>query len=111
VRGKLFSERLFTSGGIMVRCNINLDNFCHNYRIATAFSFASEHIIADVKSCVFVFFTSGKIEIRCKTYFIFLFTSAFFLTDVKPLLISHNCTKVANIQMLRKKLASSICWF
>jgi uncharacterized membrane protein len=47
---------------------------------------------SDVKCCVYVFFTSSKIENICKTNFIFLFTTGIFSTDVKPLLISNICT-------------------
>jgi hypothetical protein len=46
----------------MVRCDIVLDNFHHHYRIATAFTFASDKVKPDVKSCVNVFFTSSKIQ-------------------------------------------------
>jgi hypothetical protein len=85
-------ERLFTSGGIMVRCDIILDRFHHNYKIATAFTFISVNIMADVKSCVYIFFTTGNIETRCKTYSIFPFTSDIFSTDVKSLLIGQICS-------------------
>jgi hypothetical protein len=48
--------------------------------------------MADVKGCLHVYFTSVSNEVRCKRYFIFLFTSEISSTDVKPLLISHICT-------------------
>jgi hypothetical protein len=86
--------RLFTTENIVARCNSILEYFHHNYRIATAFSFASEDIMPVVKGCVYLFFTTGKIKIRCKTYFIFLFTSSIYSTDVKSLLKNHICTSV-----------------
>jgi hypothetical protein len=46
----------------------------------------------DVKAYVFVFFNSGKIEISCKRYFIFLFASGIVSTELKGLLISDICT-------------------
>jgi hypothetical protein len=76
----------------MVRCDIILDRFHHNYKIATAFTFISVNIMADVKSCVYIFFTTGNIETRCKTYSIFPFTSDIFSTDVKSLLIGQICS-------------------
>jgi hypothetical protein len=56
-----------TSEDIMVICDIVLDNFHHYYRIATAFTFASDKVKPDVKSCVNVFFTSSKIQNQMQT--------------------------------------------
>jgi hypothetical protein len=76
----------------MVRCKLILDNFPNIYRIATVFCFATGILWPNVKCYVYLFFTSRKIETRCKTYSIFFFTSGIFSTDVKPLLLSHICT-------------------
>jgi hypothetical protein len=67
----------------MVSCNTLLDNFQFNYRIATVFTFAYGKLKPDVTSFVYVFFTTGNIETRCKLYFIFLFASDIPSTDVK----------------------------
>ena len=47
---KKITGRPFTSGDIMVRCNINLDNFHYNYRIATVSHFTYDISLPDVKS-------------------------------------------------------------
>jgi hypothetical protein len=56
--------------------------------------FASGILWLDVKCYVYLFFTTRKIEISCKMYSIFFFTSCIFSTDVKALLISYICTSV-----------------
>jgi hypothetical protein len=76
----------------MVSCKFILDSFHSNYGTATVLIFASEILWLDVKCYVYLFFTTGKIEISCKTYSIFFFTSCIFSTDVKVLLISYICT-------------------
>jgi hypothetical protein len=78
----------------MVRCNIILDNFRHNYIIATAFRFTSGDIWSDVKRCFYVIFTSDNIEASSKRYSILLFITGIFFADVKPLLLSKICTSV-----------------
>jgi hypothetical protein len=76
----------------MVRCKIILDSFHNNYGTATVLIFASEILWLDVKCYVYLFFTTGKIEISCKTYSIYFFTSSIFSADVKALLIGDICT-------------------
>jgi hypothetical protein len=76
----------------MVSCNTILDNFQLNYGIATVFTFAYGKLKPDVISFVYVFFTTGNIETRCKHYFILLFASNIPSTVVKSLIISQICS-------------------
>jgi hypothetical protein len=84
----------------MVRCNIILDNFRHNYIIATAFRFTSGDIWSDVKRCFYVIFTSDSIEASSKRYSILLFITGIFFADVKPLLLSKICTSEQPLEAL-----------
>jgi hypothetical protein len=54
-------------------------------------------LCSDVKSCLYVFFISVDIKIRCNRCSTFLFTTGISSTDVKPLLISDNCTSACRI--------------
>jgi hypothetical protein len=76
----------------MVRCKLILDSFHNNYGTATVLIFASGILWLDVKCYVYLFFTTGKIEISCKTYSIYFFTSCIFSAYVKALLIGDICT-------------------
>jgi hypothetical protein len=76
----------------MVSCKFILDSFHSNYGTATVLIFASEILWLDVKCYVYLFFTTGKIEISCKMYSIYFFTSSIFSADVKALLIGDICT-------------------
>ena len=78
----------------MVRCKLILDSFHNNYGTATVLIFTSGVLWLDVKCYVYLFFTTEKIEISCKMYSIYVFTSCIFSTDVKALLISYICTSV-----------------
>jgi hypothetical protein len=55
---------------------------------------------SDVKCCVYIFFTTGKIEPSSKKYSILLFTSGIFFTDVKPLLLRKICTSDGMVMWL-----------
>jgi hypothetical protein len=87
-----FTWRLFTSEDIVVRCNINIDNFTIIIGLPPRLLLHLKILCPDVKRCVYLFFTSGKIETRYKKYSLFLFTSDISFTDVNSILISQICS-------------------